>query len=157
MNKIGIAVVLIIFLLGITLIVVRNQKRAPSGNNAMQVTPTPTTEESAVQTSVTPRSSSRSTPTPTSGLIRTIAQITLTISSPQPGAVVTNSQLTVKGKTTPKAEVYVNEAEGFADVSGNFSATITLDEGENPVVVTAVDENGNMAEKDFVVTYNAGE
>lgn len=146
MNKISIAIVLVIFLSGITLIVVRNQKQAPSESSAMQVIPT-----------VTSTSSSRSTPQATSGLIRTIAQITLTISSPQPGAVVTGSRLAVGGRTAPKAEVYVNEAEVIADASGNFTATITLDEGENPVIVTAVDENGNMAEKDFVVTYNAGE
>ena len=84
-------------------------------------------------------------------------EITLTITSPSDGATVTASSLTVKGKTAPWAEVFVNDIGTVADANGNFSAKLTLDEGENPIVVFANDADGNVAEKEITVTYNSGQ
>lgn len=154
MNRIGLTILVIVFTAGAVFMFFRNQGAQHTLDVPATEIPSPTQAKTEAVDVATPTSIPTGS---TSGLVRTIAEISLTVTSPQAGATVTNSRLTVTGKTSPKAEVYVNEAELFADSAGNFSATITLDEGENPVVVTAVDENGNMAEKDFVVTYNAGE
>jgi hypothetical protein len=79
--------------------------------------------------------------------------ISLQITRPQPNTMVNSSTVTVEGKTSPNAEVFVNDAEVKADKTGNFSASITLDEGENPIVVTANDSEGNNAEQQILVTY----
>ncbi len=84
------------------------------------------------------------------------AEITLTITSPSDGATVTGVTLTVKGKTAARAEVFINDAATVADANGNFSVKITLDEGENPIVVFANDADGNVAEKELTVTYDSG-
>jgi hypothetical protein len=98
------------------------------------------------------------TPSPTISVTQNeepkITQITLTVASPVNGSTATGSQVTVKGKTLPKAEVYANEAEGFADVNGNFSLLVNLDEGSNEIIVTAVDSEGNVAETVVTVNYN---
>jgi Glucodextranase, domain B len=83
--------------------------------------------------------------------------LTLTISAPANGATVTNPAVAVKGKTSPNAEVFVNEAEGKADASGNFSIGLTLDEGENYLIIMANDAQGNVAEKELTITYDSGQ
>lgn len=83
--------------------------------------------------------------------------LTLTITSPTNGATVTNTSLRVSGKTVPGAEVFINDKEARADALGNFSVTITLDEGENTIIVMANDADGNVAEKELTVTYNSGQ
>jgi hypothetical protein len=88
---------------------------------------------------------------------KTHTVLTLTVTSPADKSTVMKPALVVKGKTSPKAEVFVNESEGVADGSGNFSLTITLDEGDNPVIVMANDADGNVAEKDMNITYDAGQ
>lgn len=81
----------------------------------------------------------------------------LSISSPANNTIVTSSQILIRGKTAPGAEVFINEKEVVADNSGNFSTAYSLDEGENLIIVTANDSEGNMAEKELVVTYNVAE
>jgi len=88
---------------------------------------------------------------------KTHIALTLVVTAPTDKSIVTNPTLTVKGKTSPKAEVFVNESEGVADNDGNFSLTITLDEGDNPVIVMVNDSEGNLAEKDMNIIYDAGE
>ena len=81
--------------------------------------------------------------------------MTLTISSPTDGTTVTSASVVIKGKTRANAEVFVNDVETKADANGNFSVTLTLDEGDNPIVVSANDADGNVAEKELIVYYNA--
>lgn len=80
-------------------------------------------------------------------------EISLDVTQPANNSTVASARITLKGKTVPKAEVFVNEYDLKADVSGNFSYTLTLDEGENIIIVMANDENGNVAEKELIVTY----
>lgn len=87
----------------------------------------------------------------------TSSELTLTVTSPADRAAVTSASLTVRGKTAPYAEVFVNDAETKADASGNFSVKITLDEGENSVIVLVNDADGRVAEKDLTVTFNSGQ
>lgn len=83
--------------------------------------------------------------------------IPLTITSPENGAKLTSTNVSVKGKTVPNAEVFVNDAEGTADANGNFSISIGLEEGENQIIINANDEKGNVAEKVLTVTISSFE
>ena len=53
----------------------------------------------------------------------------------------------------PLADVGVNDAETKADATGNFSVTINLEEGENPILVVVSDANGNYSEREITITY----
>lgn len=86
-----------------------------------------------------------------------VNEISLTVTSPVDGATVQSSSVTIIGKTAPKAEVFINEAETMADASGNFSKTIALDEGDNIVIVVANDAKGNVAEQDLTINYDSGQ
>jgi hypothetical protein len=77
--------------------------------------------------------------------------LSLNITNPQNNSTVGNSKITIIGKTSPGAEVFINETEVKADSDGNFSGSAILDEGRNTLVITANDENGNYAENDLTV------
>lgn len=83
--------------------------------------------------------------------------ISLTIGAPADGSSVSMPTVTVTGKTAPGADVSVNDTDLVADAGGNFSTKLVLDEGENTITVVANDQNGNSAEKEITVTYNAPE
>lgn len=91
------------------------------------------------------------------GADTSVKQITLSVSSPKSGATVRSANLAVRGKTKARAEVFVNDMETTADAVGNFSANLTLEEGENYILVVAIDEMGNAAEKELTVTYDPGQ
>lgn len=80
--------------------------------------------------------------------------VQLTVDGLVDGSSVTSPTVNVSGKAAAKAEVSVNDIDLVADAVGNFSTNITLDEGENLIVVIANDQDGNSAEKDLTVTYN---
>jgi large repetitive protein len=82
----------------------------------------------------------------------TSTKISLVITSPVNGAILDSTNVTVKGKTTPKADVFVNDQEGVADANGNFSISIGLDEGNNLITVSANDADGNVSQQDLNVT-----
>lgn len=82
-----------------------------------------------------------------------VSGIQLAVTSPSGNVTVSSSSLTVRGKTVAGAEVFVNDLETKADASGNFSVTLTLDEGENYILIVTNDASGNYAEKEFTVTY----
>lgn len=80
-----------------------------------------------------------------------VSQITLEVTEPANNSIVSNSSVMVKGKTSPGADVFINEKELKADSSGNFSTSLNLDEGENYILVSANDSNGNFSEKEIIV------
>lgn len=84
-----------------------------------------------------------------------IENIPLAITYPKDKSTVASSAITIKGQTTPNAEIAVNEIDTKADSSGNFSAAVSLDEGENTIIVVANDQNGNYSEKEVTVTFGA--
>lgn len=84
-------------------------------------------------------------------------QLVLAVTQPANGATVSNPSVTVAGKTKVGADVSVNDKDTVADGSGNFSATLTLDEGDNPITVVANDADGNSVEQDLNVTYTVAE
>lgn len=83
--------------------------------------------------------------------------MTLEVISPKNQSTVTSPSLVVLGQTQPKAEVTVNENELTAGSNGAFSQKITLEEGENYIIVTASDEDGNYVEKEIAVIYEPEE
>jgi bacillopeptidase F len=110
-------------------------------------------ENKAVQNTDQEITSTREIITPTTP--PSLQEIPLSITSPTDGITVTNPSLTVKGITLSNAEVFVNDKETAADAKGNFSATLILDDGENIIVVTANDLQGNSAEKELTVIYDS--
>ncbi len=93
-------------------------------------------------------------PEPASGTQTSTApdQIFLAVLSPVNGTITKLNTINVKGRTEPRAEVFANEAQSKADAAGNFSLTVSLDEGENAIIVTAVNSRGDVAEQDLKVT-----
>ncbi len=116
-----------------------------------------TSDKTGISPTVDPKKVSNLSPTKTNvqgGKSANFVSIPLNISSPANGTSVKTPALTVKGKTVPKAEVIANETETVADTSGNFTANINLDEGDNIISVTAIDADGNSVEKEMTVSYN---
>lgn len=55
----------------------------------------------------------------------------------------------VTGQTKANAEVFINDQMVKADAQGNFSLKLILDEGENIVIVSANDSDGNVVEQNL--------
>jgi hypothetical protein len=85
------------------------------------------------------------------------SSLSLQIISPSDNSAVTSPYITLRGKTISQAEVFVNDIETVADANGDFSVGLTLDEGENPIMVVANDTNGNVGEAEITVTYEPTE
>lgn len=79
--------------------------------------------------------------------------ISLDILQPKDRSFANSQYITVKGKTAPNAEVFVNDKDLLADSSGTFSTIILLDDGENIINVLVNDKNGNYSEKEIIVSY----
>jgi len=79
--------------------------------------------------------------------------LNLQIISPSDQSTVTSPVITLRGRTSAQAEVFVNEYETVADAQGNFSVSLTLDEGENPIMVVANDANGTVGETEISIEY----
>lgn len=84
-------------------------------------------------------------------------RLTLDLTSPTDKSIVSTSKVIVSGKTSPNAEVFVNEKELKADASGNFSVDYELFEGENEIFVAVNDSLGNYAEKSVIVYLETNE
>jgi uncharacterized protein YfaP (DUF2135 family) len=77
----------------------------------------------------------------------------LKIDEPEDKSTVNTSEIEVKGTTAPDAEVSVNGQPVVVDNEGNFSTTITLEEGLNQIEIVASDYEGKKVSKIFTVTY----
>lgn len=141
-------VLTVVGLVGVGIIVTRLQQQPRQATTTPEV---PADTETTVLPSSGPNAQTPSSPPASAPLL------TLTLTSPKANTTVTSSSLTVKGKTSPKAEIFVNEAETVADTNGNFSVTVALEEGENYLLVAVTDADGNYKEQELTVTYNAGE
>ena len=133
-------IILVLIVAGFIVIQTRQSKNTviKPANTVQSITSVPVTQ---VQVKETP--------------VPTVSDISLVVNSPAKGAVVKRANLTVSGKTIARAEVVVNDVETIADTKGNFSVNIFLDEGENTIVVVANDSDGNYAESELTVTYEA--
>lgn len=139
-------IVLVLIALGIVILAVVSRRASnPNVQKNLTVTPTKTPLSGAPTQTIT------STPT-VAASIPTVAQITLTVTDPGNGAVVSSSPITIKGKTVANAQVFVNDAETKADSSGYFSVSLPIEEGENEIIVVANNDNGEYAEQSVMVT-----
>lgn len=110
------------------------------------------------QPTPTPTPRITQTPTPTLAFRDTlIKQIPLEIVEPTDNLESSRSALTIRGQTTPRAEVSVNDKETRANTQGVFTVYYTLEEGENYLLIVATDEEGNYSEKEIIVTYTPPE
>jgi len=78
----------------------------------------------------------------------------ITIDSPSDGEVVNLDGTTVKGLVDEDANISVNGLFVRADSDGSFMKAIKLNDGENVIVVEAVDLAGNLSRKEIRVTYS---
>lgn len=62
-------------------------------------------------------------------------------------------EITIEGKTESDAVVHINERQIVVDLDGNFSATYSLSEGANDIVVVAQDKAGNQTKEELTVHY----
>lgn len=85
------------------------------------------------------------------------SSLSLRVTSPSDKSAVTSPFITLRGKTVAQAEVFVNDVETTADPNGDFSVGLTLDEGENPIMVVANDASGNVGEVEITITYEIQE
>lgn len=73
-------------------------------------------------------------------------------------ATTEEASVTVSGSVKGQKALYVGSLDNAVtpDASGNFTATVALKVGENKILVHAVDEAGNVTEKNVTVTRNTG-
>jgi len=131
-------ILLTLVLIGVYLIKSQNagtQKNQAGKNQDVQRQETPVETQNNVDVTTAP-----------------VSQISLEISQPADKATVNSAALNVAGKTVPGADVFVNDRQTKAAADGSFSVGITLDEGENSIVIVANDSQGNYAEKELTVT-----
>jgi hypothetical protein len=81
----------------------------------------------------------------------TVAPV-LSVNSLQ-GATVTGSNTVVSGAAEPGSTVTVNGVKTTVNADGNWSATVALKSGSNPVTVTATDPAGNTTTQTQTVQY----
>ena len=95
----------------------------------------------------------RPTPTPRSQ----DSPSTLLISQPSDESVVSEAKIVVAGKTAVSATVLVSQNNqdtvGLSDKDGIFKINITLDEGDNEITVTSINQNGQSKQQLLTVVY----
>ncbi len=79
--------------------------------------------------------------------------VLLNIASPIDKSIVKTPTVKVSGTTVPNAEVAINETNLKAGADGTFSTNLTLDEGENPIIIDAFDADGNSNSVEMTITY----
>jgi hypothetical protein len=77
----------------------------------------------------------------------------LTIVEPANGSVVGVNNVTIRGKTLADAVVSINGDPVDVDSNGNFSMTVTLEEGSNVFDIIATDEAGDEETTQLVVSF----
>jgi hypothetical protein len=81
----------------------------------------------------------------------------LEITQPQDSAQFSTSSINVTGKTISNAVVSVSVDDklemAYVDQNGDFSVTITLEEGPNFIEVIASDQQGNEKSSSVAVIY----
>lgn len=93
------------------------------------------------------------TPTPTAN-----PSLALTITSPTDEAIFDKKTITVAGHTQPDSLVVISNASGDEVVTpasnGNFNTTITIDDDQNLLEITAIAPNGSETTIQKVVTFS---
>jgi hypothetical protein len=77
----------------------------------------------------------------------------ITITSPQNGALVTDSLLQISGRAENINDISLNDRKIFLDEKGNFSEEVLLSYGYNVLTFDAADRFGRKTEKVLEVIY----
>ncbi len=77
----------------------------------------------------------------------------LTLEEPENGFETSDARLEIKGTTEPNASVFVNQHQAVVQPNGNFVFNTLLNEGENTLIIEAVDRAGNKTVQELTVTY----
>ena len=80
----------------------------------------------------------------------------LIVTQPADNSFSNTERTEVKGRTSPRAVVTVNEVITTADEQGNFTVAVTLQKGLNIIEVIASDEAGNEATVNLTATLVKG-
>lgn len=80
----------------------------------------------------------------------------LSIDSPSDGQSFSKEEnsIIVSGSTDPGAKITINDLWAIVDANGNYAKNLLLKEGENNIVVIAIDEAGNKTELKIKVNYS---
>lgn len=109
----------------------------------------------STKTISTPNQVTVNAPTPTPTPKPTVY---LTLSSPSDESVVTNKTLTINGKTNPNATIIIYAGSDQTVIQptsqGDFSVTLTLDNGENLLKLTSILPSGETITVLRTVTYS---
>ena len=104
-----------------------------------------------------PAASETATPVEASPSAQTPKTLSLVINSPAVEEVVSVSSVTVTGTTSANANITITGGKvdiiSVADANGEVSETVTLNEGQNDLVVTAFDSNGIQISQTVNVVY----
>lgn len=102
--------------------------------------------------------SSTISPTPSPAAAATNA---LTITDPQDGEVVTTDKVTLRGKTTPGANIVISTEKAdvlaTADNSGSFSSDISFLSGANDIRIVSFGTSGDRSETQLIVVYSTAD
>lgn len=78
----------------------------------------------------------------------------LTIDNPSDGSTTNNETIAISGKTDEGVTVTVNDFWAVINPDNTYSYALKLNQGDNQIKVSAVDEAGNKTEKNIKVTYS---
>lgn len=83
----------------------------------------------------------------------------LTIDSPQDESVTDNKTITISGKTTGDSTILLSTPTSDMIVTpvgstGTYSASTTIQSGENVITLTAIAPNGDEVQKKITITYS---
>ena len=122
-------------------------KKEKVSTTIASVSPTPITNNSP---------NAESTPSPPDSKSTTDHQ--LTIESPENESIITNSQTTLKGTTSPQSSIIVTTPikayYSTADNAGNFNLNIAVESGVNLIQIDSIDPNDNQASTQLIITYS---
>ncbi|MBP9818188.1 hypothetical protein KBC75_05605 [Candidatus Shapirobacteria bacterium] len=125
-------------------------------NQNTNVTPTPTevlsnSEADSLTKNITPEQIEDTPP-------NTNSESNLTIDSPENETIVNNSQVTIKGSTTPQASIVITTASNSyhttASSTGSFSQVIEADSGINQIQIDAINLDDSQTTKKIFITYS---
>lgn len=77
----------------------------------------------------------------------------LEIIEPADGSRVSSDEVTVRGTTDPGVTVEIDGLPAVVTANGSFRETVRLDEGENTIAISAVDEAMNVQKLELKVIY----
>ena len=100
-------------------------------------------------------------PAPTPPVSISATALSLDITEPEDNSVILTDKTTIKGKIQPESAklIIVDTNNESVTIStndiGEFSEEVSLDEGINPISVSAYDDNGNRETKTVTLFYTA--